>query len=100
MAEHNYAAGVQMTMATVVRNYLRWFELHQCKREIASSFAPRRLPFFTARETHEWDLQADSPARNDNAAVTPIAQVTRLVDFSDPGAWNSRSVALEQIDGD
>src|SRR6185312_16998658 len=32
MSQHNYEAGVQMTMATVVRNYLRWFELHQCKR--------------------------------------------------------------------
>jgi glycosyltransferase involved in cell wall biosynthesis len=100
MAEHNYAAGVQMTMGTVVHNYLRWFKLHQCKREIASSFAPRRLPFFAAREAHEWDLQPDSPVRNGNTTVTPIAQVTRLVDFTDPGAWNSRSVALEQVDGD
>ena len=32
MAERNYAAGVQMTMATVVRNYLRWFELNQYKK--------------------------------------------------------------------
>jgi hypothetical protein len=100
MAEHNYAAGVQMTMGTVVRNYLRWFELNQCKREIASSFAPRRLPFFTARETHEWDLQADSPGRNGNATIRPIAQVTRPVDFTDPGTWNSRTVALEHVDGD
>ena len=32
MAERNYAAGVQMTMATVVRNYLRWFELNQYQK--------------------------------------------------------------------
>jgi glycosyltransferase involved in cell wall biosynthesis len=31
MAEHNFAAGVKMTMASVIRNYLRWFELHKCK---------------------------------------------------------------------
>ncbi|HUY82537.1 MAG TPA: glycosyltransferase [Acidobacteriaceae bacterium] len=31
MAEHNYAAGVRMSMANVARSYLRWFELHQCK---------------------------------------------------------------------
>jgi glycosyltransferase involved in cell wall biosynthesis len=35
MSDYNYAAGVQMTMATVARNYLRWFELHQMKRKIA-----------------------------------------------------------------
>lgn len=39
MSEHNYEAGIQMTMATVVRNYLRWFELHRCKRSIADSGA-------------------------------------------------------------
>lgn len=32
MAEHNFAAGVEMTMTNVVKNYLRWFELHKCKR--------------------------------------------------------------------
>src|ERR1700721_503316 len=49
MAQHNYEAGIQMTMATVVRNYLRWFELHQCKRTIAGSRAERRR-----RWLHSW----------------------------------------------
>ena len=34
MSERNYTAGVQMTIDSVVRNYLRWFELKKCKREI------------------------------------------------------------------
>ncbi len=34
MAHHNFAAGVEMTMTRVVDNYLRWFELNRCKREI------------------------------------------------------------------
>jgi glycosyltransferase involved in cell wall biosynthesis len=34
MAEHNFAAGVEMTMTNVVNNYLRWFRLNKCKREI------------------------------------------------------------------
>ena len=34
MAEHNFAAGVDMTMTSVVNNYLRWFELNRSKREI------------------------------------------------------------------
>jgi glycosyltransferase involved in cell wall biosynthesis len=40
MAEHNYEAGVQMTMAAVSRNYLRWFELHKFKRSMVGQ---RRL---------------------------------------------------------
>lgn len=34
MAEHNFAAGVEMTMQHVVQNYLRWFKLNQYKQTI------------------------------------------------------------------
>jgi len=37
MAEHNFAAGLEMTMANVVRNYLRWFELQRIKRSLGSA---------------------------------------------------------------
>lgn len=37
MAEHNFAAGVEMTMTSVVKNYLRWFELQKCKRSMRSA---------------------------------------------------------------
>jgi glycosyltransferase involved in cell wall biosynthesis len=43
MSEHNYEAGVQMTMATVVRTYLRWFELHKFKRTMAGKGTVARL---------------------------------------------------------
>jgi glycosyltransferase involved in cell wall biosynthesis len=43
MSEHNYEAGTQMTMATVIRNYLRWFELHTLKRTIAEKGTLARL---------------------------------------------------------
>lgn len=43
MSIHNYEAGVQMTMATVARNYLRWFELHLFKRSMAPGGAFGRL---------------------------------------------------------
>ena len=36
MAEHNFSAAIQMTMPSVVRNYLRWFELNQCKKSVAA----------------------------------------------------------------
>jgi glycosyltransferase involved in cell wall biosynthesis len=34
MGRQNFAAGLQMTMPRVVRNYLRWFELNKYKREL------------------------------------------------------------------
>jgi glycosyltransferase involved in cell wall biosynthesis len=37
MAEHNFAVGVDMTMSSVVKNYLRWFELHRRKKAIRGS---------------------------------------------------------------
>jgi len=37
MAEHNFAAGVEMTMTNVVGNYLRWFRLNKCKRTICDA---------------------------------------------------------------
>ena len=34
MALQNFSAAMQMTMSSVVRNYLRWFELKRCKKAI------------------------------------------------------------------
>lgn len=65
MSQHNYEAGIQMTMATVVRNYLRWFELHRCKRTLAggNSASPSRALRFLfsrlARSRNDWTLDAD-----------------------------------------
>lgn len=35
MAEQNFTAGLQMTISSVVRNYLRWFELNKYKQAMA-----------------------------------------------------------------
>lgn len=37
MAEHNFAAGVDMTLGNVVSGYLRWFELQRCKKSVRNS---------------------------------------------------------------
>jgi hypothetical protein len=37
MAEHNFSAAIRMTMPSVVRQYLRWFELAQYKRRSGAS---------------------------------------------------------------
>jgi glycosyltransferase involved in cell wall biosynthesis len=59
MSEHNYQAGVQMTMATVARNYLRWFELHRVKRTIAGKGTIARL---RRRWLDSWSLRFDNSA--------------------------------------
>jgi glycosyltransferase involved in cell wall biosynthesis len=40
MAEHNFAAGLDMTMSHVVGSYLRWFELNRCKTLLRGSRNP------------------------------------------------------------
>jgi glycosyltransferase involved in cell wall biosynthesis len=43
MSNHNYEAGVQMTMTSVARTYIRWFELHKLKREICGEGLRERM---------------------------------------------------------
>lgn len=67
MSEHNYQAGVQMTMAAIVRNYLRWFELSQLKRTIRARarlgrYRPwwlRHGPSQISKLPRGWVLDAD-----------------------------------------
>lgn len=37
MAEHNYNAGIDMSLSNVVNRYIRWFDLQRCKRAICRS---------------------------------------------------------------
>jgi glycosyltransferase involved in cell wall biosynthesis len=47
MAEHNFSAAIQMTLPSVVRNYLRWFELNRCKKAVGSlPLFPQERPFW------------------------------------------------------
>jgi glycosyltransferase involved in cell wall biosynthesis len=72
MAEHNFTAGVEMTMTSVVKNYLRWFELHKCKRAIRNAGVlpgARRLwsrALRSAEAAPGWSLQAALQERRNN----------------------------------
>ncbi|MFZ0395017.1 MAG: glycosyltransferase [Terracidiphilus sp.] len=44
MAEHNFAAGIEMTMTSVVNNYLRWFRVHRSRRALRRHSAQPELP--------------------------------------------------------
>src|ERR1700733_3123508 len=49
MAEQNFSAAIQMTLPSVVRNYLRWFELNRAKKIVESSPLFRRERSFWQR---------------------------------------------------
>jgi hypothetical protein len=73
MAQQNYAAGLEMTMTCVIKNYLRWFELQKCKRELrnADVLFKRTHPWLRALRsglvTPNWRLQvAPSSQRNND----------------------------------
>jgi glycosyltransferase involved in cell wall biosynthesis len=56
MAARNFASGVQMSMSSVIENYLRWFRLHQAKKDIAAGV--RRGSGLGLDFSPEWTLQS------------------------------------------
>lgn len=77
MAEHNFAAGVEMTMSSVVRNYLRWFALHKRKKALQkSTVLPERWRYWLGA----LDNVSDSPERSLQGKVSP--QQKDGVDYS------------------
>lgn len=78
MAEHNFAAGVEMTLTSVVKNYLRWFELNKQKEAIGNGGVlqgPRRLwnrPLQTRHASPDWDLQTVLPVHRKDDSEVPL----------------------------
>jgi glycosyltransferase involved in cell wall biosynthesis len=113
MAEHNFSAAMRMTMASVVRNYLRWFELKKCKRDLRSStlfpdLRPfwRRSPFprlggfpsgWTLRSSLSTGAGGNKNGRHDLEPAEPSRQSTRL---ADPHSWHRSKATNDQPDAD
>jgi glycosyltransferase involved in cell wall biosynthesis len=103
MAEHNFASGVQMTMGTVVRSYLRWFELKKCQNEIAyGTSSPRRwVQSLFSRPTQSFS--SDSFADNEmNTAHRPDSTGNRGLssDFASPLTWRKSETLADLPDTD
>lgn len=105
MAQHNFAAGVEMTMTSVVRNYLRWFELNRRKRETADAgfLRNRRRRWLRSLENREGIAGPGLPAgllaprlehRNGLEARAEYAPVEVL---ADPHAWRGSASAKDHI---
>jgi glycosyltransferase involved in cell wall biosynthesis len=103
MAECNYTAGVQMTMASVVSSYLRWFQLNQYKRSMLKPGLLRfhrrpSLSSLTDRATLPgWGLEPSLSADGTNGAALPDGL---SVDFADSIDWRRQVAAKEKPDGD
>ncbi len=87
MSDHNYEAGVQMTMANVVRTYLRWFELHKLKREVRGRGVDDRMRWWLWTRWHGrfagWRLgNGKKPESEDRSPQSAI--VTRDFDTAPP----------------
>ncbi|MGA2537483.1 MAG: glycosyltransferase [Terracidiphilus sp.] len=105
MAEHNFTAGVEMTMTSVVKNYLRWFELHKCKRAIrhaGASAGARRLWNRALRSDEaapDWNLEAALLSQrgelDERHGIAPAASFTHIDHLADSSAWARSGVSLD-----
>jgi glycosyltransferase involved in cell wall biosynthesis len=110
MAERNYSAGVQMTMASVVRNYLRWFELNKCKRAMGNAgvLSLRRRFSRTLSGNwgrSEWALPPRSSKGIDGAGifeglVSTIPDDVHANDLVDALDWRKSIASRDHADGD
>jgi hypothetical protein len=111
MASHNFAAGVEMTMTSVIKNYLRWFELQKCKRAMRTAgVIPgfRRLSVETPRASvasAEWRVppallvqqQKDMDTGQENTLAGIYTQVDNGLDSS---VWTNPQALKDQSNGD
>jgi glycosyltransferase involved in cell wall biosynthesis len=94
MSEQNFSAAIQMTLPSVVRNYLRWFELNRCKKAVGSLplFAPRpsfwqryvapRLGAFSAG----WALRPDL-VPEESIDLEKVAVSSPSIELGNPDGW-------------
>jgi glycosyltransferase involved in cell wall biosynthesis len=91
MSNHNFAAGVEMTMTNVVKSYLRWFELHKCKRELrATAFLPRVM--------RRWPSALRAPEASPDWSVPWAFLSQRQNDISDRKVTDSVGTRLQADD--
>jgi glycosyltransferase involved in cell wall biosynthesis len=116
MSQRNYRAGLQMNMTSVVRSYLRWFELHKCKRAIlyggnnaGRPSLPRRLfkrPLIARKARLGWMVSSlfCRNSREDGSTIAdsldPLARDADSAAFKDPLDWRKSIAAKRHSDGE
>lgn len=108
MAHHNFAAGVEMTMTSVVKNYLRWFELNRCKRAIrqAGIVRERRRMWLRSlrsrRASPDWTLHSGlfAPRAKNEVGFEPPPEYAQLEACPDPFAFVGTSASNGKVSGE
>ena len=103
MADHNFAAGVQMTMGSVVRSYLRWFELKQCQSDIAYGSVSWRERVQSVLSRQNKNSSSDSFAHDGidrRRRAEPTANRARSTDFTNPLTWRTAETLADLPDSD
>ena len=99
MAEQNFSAAIQMTLPSVVRNYLRWFELNQRKKAVGSSplFPNERslwqrfvLPCLGAFSP-EWTLRSHLMAERGSTNKVEGTGVSQSIELANQGWQRSET---------
>jgi len=108
MAMHNYAAGLQMTISSVVRSYLRWFELNKCKRAMRYSRVFPDLQSLGLRSR----LSGNGAAKPSQGiaqglggvdtryGATPMENSTQSIELTDRQSWRQLEDSNGQPDRD
>jgi len=97
MAEQNFSAAIQMTLPSVVKNYLRWFELNRAKKTVGSSplfrnersFWQRCLSTRLGAFLPSWGFRPDLVADGD-ATSNGMGQAERIapaIELTNTGGW-------------
>jgi hypothetical protein len=106
MAQRNFAAGLQMNMTSVVRNYLRWFEVHKCKRAILAGGELSLRQRLVERTFADRDGRLGWVSRHSrDAAVTgdglePAANDGDSAAFADPHSWRNSFATKGRSEGE
>jgi hypothetical protein len=89
MGRQNFAAGLEMTIANVVRNYLRWFELNKCKKTLLSA-SGRKFGWLRSLFSREHAVARPGTSLvqngigNESYGHEPAGTSTQSIDFVDP----------------
>jgi glycosyltransferase involved in cell wall biosynthesis len=88
MGRQNFAAGLEMTIGNVVRNYLRWFELNRYKKALVTSPATKsswlRSLFSGSNAIARSGSLANDGNSGEKHAREQAGNSTQPIDFVDP----------------
>jgi glycosyltransferase involved in cell wall biosynthesis len=99
MAERNFAAGIQMTMESVVQNYLRWFELKKCKQNLLDAealltrFGAWLRPLFSSPAG-----MLDSVSGGEDTNGAGAGSNVHSIECAHPVAWRKSDTSNEHPD--